>query len=112
MQQAFGTELSKQEIEALYRKADSDNSNDVTEEELAACLTAAHADGDISKVGCTCIGQFSLRRCHNFTVVIGGAPVAARTDDCKVGSGDRPPALAVFVIARSGSVACAATQPR
>lgn len=112
MQQAFGTELSKQEIEALYRKADSDNSNDVTEEELAACLTAAHADGEISKVGRTCIGQHPLRRCHTFTVVVGGAPIAAHTDDCKGGFRNRPPVLALFVTACSGSATCAATQPR
>ena len=48
--QAFGTELSKEEIEALYRKADVDGSNDVNEEELADCLAAAHKAGDISKV--------------------------------------------------------------
>jgi uncharacterized protein YehS (DUF1456 family) len=49
--QAFGTELSKEEVEALYRKADTDNSNDVSEEELASYLVGAHKDGELSKVG-------------------------------------------------------------
>ena len=49
--QAFGTELSKEEVEALYRRADTDNSNDVSEEELASYLVGAHKDGELSKVG-------------------------------------------------------------
>ena len=49
--QAFGTELSKGEVEALYRRADTDNSNDVSEEELASYLVGAHKDGELSKVG-------------------------------------------------------------
>jgi hypothetical protein len=51
MIQAFGTELSKEEVEALYRKADTDDSNDVSEEELASYLVGAHKDGELSKVG-------------------------------------------------------------
>lgn len=51
MIQAFGTELSKEEVEALYRRADTDNSNDVSEEELASYLVGAHKDGELSKVG-------------------------------------------------------------
>jgi hypothetical protein len=38
-------------VEALYRKADADNSNDVSEEELASYLVGAHKDGELSKVG-------------------------------------------------------------
>lgn len=48
--QAFGTELRKGEIEALYRKADTDGSNDVSEAELASYLANAHKDGELSKV--------------------------------------------------------------
>lgn len=50
LMQAFGTELSTSEIEALYRKADADGSNDVSEEELARCLADAHKDGELSKL--------------------------------------------------------------
>ena len=38
-------------MEALYRRADTDNSNDVSEEELASYLVGAHKDGELSKVG-------------------------------------------------------------
>jgi hypothetical protein len=48
--QAFGSELSKAEIEALYRQADTDDSNDVSEEELASYLVNAHKEGELSKV--------------------------------------------------------------
>ncbi len=54
--QAFGTELSKEEVEALYRRADADNSNDVSEEELASYLVGAHKDGELSKVGVAAAG--------------------------------------------------------
>ena len=52
--QAFGAELNGEEIEEMYRKADRDGSNDVDEDELAACLTASHGDGEISKVSRIC----------------------------------------------------------
>jgi phosphatidylserine decarboxylase len=50
LMKAFGTELSKEEVEALYRRADADNSNDVSEEELASYLVGAHKDGELSKL--------------------------------------------------------------
>ncbi len=47
--QSFGTEVGDEELEALYRKADKDCSNDVSEEELAECLSQSHQDGELSK---------------------------------------------------------------
>lgn len=47
---AFGSDLTREQTEELYRRADKNNSNSVNEEELANCLAASHADGELSKL--------------------------------------------------------------
>jgi hypothetical protein len=50
--QAFGTDLSEEELVDLYRRADSDGSGTVDESELAACLTGwlTQPDADVSRL--------------------------------------------------------------
>lgn len=48
--QSFGSELGEAEVADLYKRADIDNSGDVSEEELASLLSASHGRGELSKL--------------------------------------------------------------
>lgn len=44
--QAFGSDMTREQTDELYRLADHDNSNSVNEEELANCLAARQFPGE------------------------------------------------------------------
>lgn len=47
---SFGSELGATEVANLYKRADKDNSGDVSEQELASILAESHRDGELSKL--------------------------------------------------------------